>query len=199
MADRAVGCARGCSATAAAALDLFGLPLNKGAILTGRAFLLSPASLDVKLPPPNRPLCRRGMLQQFAEQWINRPGFKAVYDNVSNADFVNALYTNADLLPSQSKFASLVAGLDSSGQSRSAVLLEVAADATFRQKKRSAAVVMMQYFGYLRRNPNAAPEIDLSGYLFWLNKLNTFNGDFQQAEMVRAFITSPEYRGRFGQ
>ena len=56
----------------------------------------------------------------------------------------------------------------------------------------------MQYFGYLRRNPTDAPNSDDSGYQFWLAKLNQFNGDFQQAEMVKAFISSAEYRQRFG-
>jgi len=50
----------------------------------------------------------------------------------------------------------------------------------------------MQYFGYLRRDPQAKPDSDLSGYNFWLLKLNSFGGDFQQAEMVKAFITSLE-------
>jgi len=50
----------------------------------------------------------------------------------------------------------------------------------------------MQYYGYLRRDP------DDDGYSFWLKKLNAFNGDYQTAEMVKAFITSPEYRERFG-
>jgi hypothetical protein len=59
----------------------------------------------------------------------------------------------------------------------------------------------MQYFGYLRRNPNDAPELslDFGGYNFWLGKLNQFGGDFRAAEMVKAFITSTEYRARFGQ
>ena len=61
-----------------------------------------------------------------------------------------------------------------------------------------AAFVQMQYFGYLRRNPNDAPAVDFSGYNFWLNKLNQFNGNFVAAEMVKAFITSAEYRHRFG-
>jgi hypothetical protein len=52
----------------------------------------------------------------------------------------------------------------------------------------------MQYFGYLRRNPNDAPDVDFSGYNFWLNKLNQFNGNFVDADMVKAFITSAEYR-----
>jgi hypothetical protein len=51
---------------------------------------------------------------------------------------------------------------------------------------------MMEYFGYLRRDPDEA------GYQFWLKKLNQFSGNFEQAEMVKAFITSGEYRDRFG-
>ena len=50
----------------------------------------------------------------------------------------------------------------------------------------------MEYFGYLRRDP------DEPGYQFWLAKLNAAGGDFIQAEMVKAFITSTEYRQRFG-
>jgi hypothetical protein len=51
----------------------------------------------------------------------------------------------------------------------------------------------MQYFGYLRRDPDDA------GYQFWLGKLNQFGGDYIRAEMVKAFITSSEYRDRFAQ
>ena len=59
----------------------------------------------------------------------------------------------------------------------------------------------MQYFGYLRRNPYDAPEptLDYQGYNFWLGKLNQYNGNYVQAEMVKAFLVSTEYRQRFGQ
>ena len=50
----------------------------------------------------------------------------------------------------------------------------------------------------LRRNPNDVPDNNFAGHDFWLNKLIQFNGDFLQAEMVRAFLRSPEYRSRFG-
>ena len=60
------------------------------------------------------------------------------------------------------------------------------------------AFVLMEYFGYLRRNPDDAPDNNFNGYDFWLNKLNSF-ADFRQAEMVEAFISSSEYRSRFGQ
>jgi hypothetical protein len=56
----------------------------------------------------------------------------------------------------------------------------------------------MEYFGYLRRNPDAAPDSDFTGFNFWLNKLNQANGDFVKAEMVKGFLTSNEYRQRFG-
>jgi len=49
----------------------------------------------------------------------------------------------------------------------------------------------MQYLGYLQRDPDAP------GYAFWLEKLNTF-GNYLDAQMVLAFIASPEYRARFG-
>ena len=55
----------------------------------------------------------------------------------------------------------------------------------------------MQYFGYLGRDPNIAPDTDFSGYSFWLHKLDSFNGDFRNAEMVKAFLVAGEYRGRF--
>ena len=66
-------------------------------------------------------------------------------------------------------------------------------NADFSRLERNRAFVLMQYFGYLRRDP------DQAGYDFWLSKLEQFDGDFQRAEMVKAFINSDEYRNRFRQ
>ncbi len=74
----------------------------------------------------------------------------------------------------------------------------MAENATLQQQEFNRAFVLMQYFGYLRRNPNDNPDSDYSGYDFWLSKLNQFNGNYITAEMVKAFITSTEFRGRFG-
>ena len=60
------------------------------------------------------------------------------------------------------------------------------------------AFVLMQYFGYLRRNPSDPPDTNFDGFNFWLAKLDQFNGNSIEAEMVKAFITSTEYRQRFG-
>jgi hypothetical protein len=77
----------------------------------------------------------------------------------------------------------------------------VAENADLARNEFNKAFVLMQYFGYLRRNPNDPPEptLDFQGYNFWLNKLNQFNGNFVNAEMVKAFLVSTEYRQRFGQ
>jgi hypothetical protein len=73
----------------------------------------------------------------------------------------------------------------------------VAEDADLYNAEFNRAFVLMQFFGYLRRNPNDAPDADYSGFDFWLTKLNQFNGDYINAEMVKAFINSNEYRQRF--
>ena len=79
------------------------------------------------------------------------------------------------------------------------MLRRVIEDADFRQAEFGRAFVLMQYFGYLRRNPHNQPDTDFAGYDFWLGKLNQFGGNFVEAELVKAFITSTEYRHRFAQ
>ena len=81
---------------------------------------------------------------------------------------------------------------------RGRALRRVAENATLANLESNRAFVLMQFYGYLRRNPNDLPDSDYTGYDFWLTKLNQFNGNFNAAEMVKAFITSLEYRQRFG-
>jgi hypothetical protein len=78
-------------------------------------------------------------------------------------------------------------------------LRAVADNPEFVRRQSSKAFVLMQYFGYLRRAPDSLPDADFTGYNFWLSKLNEHNGNYVEAEMVKAFITSIEYRQRFGQ
>jgi len=121
------------------------------------------------------------------------------------AEFVDTLFTNAGVTPSEgdrtaaiNEFAFAPATADVSARARA--LRRVAENSTLAQQEFNRAFVLMQYFGYLRRNPSDPPEptLDFQGYNFWLNKLDSFHGDFNQAEMVKAFIGSSEYRHRFG-
>jgi hypothetical protein len=92
----------------------------------------------------------------------------------------------------------LIAALDDGTITRAQALRLITEDPDFRQNESNRAFVLMEYFGYLRRNPDDPPDNNLAGFNFWLAKLNQFNGNFVQAEMVKAFIKSTEYRGRFG-
>ncbi|HEX8501989.1 MAG TPA: hypothetical protein VF659_15505 [Pyrinomonadaceae bacterium] len=91
----------------------------------------------------------------------------------------------------------LADGLRTGAETRATVLRKIAAHPQFVNQEFRKAFVLMQYFGYLRRNPFDPPDSDFSGYSFWLGKLNQFGGDYVAAEMVRAFVSSDEYRRRF--
>ncbi|HEX3560581.1 MAG TPA: PQQ-dependent sugar dehydrogenase [Pyrinomonadaceae bacterium] len=137
--------------------------------------------------------------QVLADEWVARPSFKSAFDALSNLDYVNKLYSNAGVTPATSERDALVAALDTNAKTRSRVLLDMADNASFKQQEFDRAFVLMEYFGYLRRNPDDSPDHDRAGYDFWLSKLDQFGGNYVSAEMVRAFISSTEYRQRFGQ
>jgi hypothetical protein len=134
----------------------------------------------------------------FVEEWINRVAFKSIYDGKSDAEFVDTLFRNAGIVDKATR-NSMVAGLHNQKETRSSVLRKITELQSFSQKEFNPAFVLMQYFGYLRRDPDAAPDNNFDGFNFWLTKLNQFNGDFVNADMVKGFITSQEYRQRFGQ
>ena len=74
----------------------------------------------------------------------------------------------------------------------------VVEDTDFRAAEFNHAFVLMEYFGYLRRNPFDTPDTDFAGFDFWLGKLNKFGGNYVEAEMVKAFISPAVYGKRFG-
>jgi hypothetical protein len=139
--------------------------------------------------------------QAFALEFVGRPQFTAAYPSaLTPAQFVDALNANTGGSLSQAERDARVAELtaDNTQAGRAAVLRKVVDDSDFRARESNRAFVLMQYFGYLRRAPDEAPDGNFDGYNFWLGKLNQFNGNFIEAEMVKAFITSIEYRQRFG-
>ena len=129
--------------------------------------------------------------QAYLDAFVQRPAFQSAYGNLSNTEFVDALVGHTRISYTQSERDALVNGLTNGSLSRAAVLGQIAGDQRFVDAKFNQAFVMMEYFGYLRR------DADADGYQFWLTKLNQFNGNYEQADMVKAFIVSGEYRDRF--
>lgn len=142
--------------------------------------------------------------QNFASQFVQRSRFTDAFPTaLTPAQFVDRLFVNAGVAPTSAErdaaiteFGSATNTMDVAARGRA--LRDVPENATLNSQEFNRAFVLMQYFGYLRRNPNDAPDSDYSGYDFWLSKLNQFNGNYVSAEMVKAFIASDEYRRRFG-
>jgi hypothetical protein len=127
----------------------------------------------------------------FIDAFVQRAAFRSVYGNLTDDSYINTLIVNTGVTYSQSERDALVNGLTGGTLTRAAALRQVVENQRFISAKFNQAFVLMQYFGYLRRDP------DESGYQFWLAKLNQFEGNFERAEMVKAFIDSGEYRARF--
>jgi hypothetical protein len=141
--------------------------------------------------------------QNFALTFVQRSRFTSAFQtSMTPSQFVDALFQNAGVTPGANERQTAInrfagAGDTSNVNARAQALRDVAENPTLSSQEFSRAFVLMQYFGYLRRDPNSGPDSDYTGYDFWLSKMNQFNGSYQNAEMVKAFISSIEYRGRF--
>jgi len=129
----------------------------------------------------------------YYNDYVTRTEFVNTYGGVSNQQYVDTLISNTGVTFTTGERNQLVNGLNNATETRATVLRKISEKPEFRTAEFNRMFVLMEYFGFLRRNP------DQAGFNFWLNKLNSFNGDYFAAEMVKAFIESSEYRQRFGQ
>ena len=120
---------------------------------------------------------------------------------------MDKLFQTTGISPSSGERQALIDGLNSGAETRASVVFKIVDGTTtttgsllvfntsygqaFYNQEFDTAFVMMEYLGYLRRNP------DQAGYDFWLAKLGQY-GNWVDAQMVLAFIISPEYKSRFG-
>ncbi|HEX5602694.1 MAG TPA: S8 family serine peptidase [Pyrinomonadaceae bacterium] len=124
----------------------------------------------------------------YTEAWTQRPEFKTRYDALSNSAYVNALEANAEVTVANK--AALVTALDTGQMSRGEVLRNIVESQVVGDKFFNRALVTMQYFGYLRRDP------DTVGFQNWLDTINADPSNTRH--MIFGFLFSTEYRQRFG-
>ena len=136
--------------------------------------------------------------QAFALAFVQRTEFVSRYNAATTAPaFVDALIatiqqnSGVDLSGQrQALIDKYNTGADMN-QSRAFALRDAIDSTAFSNAEYNPSFVLMQYYGYLRRDP------DSGGYTFWLDILNNrVPGNFRS--MVCAFITSDEYQKRFG-
>ena len=137
-----------------------------------------------------------GNKNAYASQVAGSAAFNARFPQTDATSYVGALYASAGFPPTLAERQAAVNAYNSASSveaGRAAALRVVADSNSVWAAELNSGFVLMEYVGYLRRNP------DEVGYNFWLQKLNDHNGNYVEAEMVKAFITAIEYRQRFGQ
>jgi VCBS repeat protein/Calx-beta domain-containing protein len=130
----------------------------------------------------------------FIANFMARPAFVSAYSfpntPTGNQQYVDALLNTAGvtLLPSPATRQALINGLNNATLTRAQVLRQIVESAEVSTKYNHQAYAVMEYFGYLRRQPDG-------GYLAWIAVLD---GSNDPRGMVTGFVNSIEYRNRFG-
>jgi subtilisin family serine protease len=143
----------------------------------------------------------------FTNAFVQKTEFKNLYDALTNTQFVNTIMDRYAPLPSittpdpltpdsSTKItltrADLINHLNGSGvtYTRAQVVRAIADSNEVGAAEFNSGFVAMQYYGYLRRDPEPG------GYADWLRTINANPADVRS--MINGFMNSPEYRLRFG-
>ena len=130
---------------------------------------------------PKSPAQEEASKVAFADAFVQRPEFTSRYPGLSGQPLADALWQTAGLPNSP-----ITAGGMTNGQ----ILRTVVETSAALNKFLTDGTVAIQYFGFLRRDP------DTIGYQ---NNLATLRSDPNNLRhMIFIFIYSTEYRGRFG-
>ena len=122
----------------------------------------------------------------FVNGFMSRPGFAGTFNPLTNTQYVDTLLSRAGVTSGNRDF--WIAALGNGTRTRAQVLREIAESTEVFNKYFNQAFVVMQYFGYLRRDPDAS-------YLNWIQELDTTGNS---RNMINGFVNSLEYRSRFG-
>jgi Domain of unknown function (DUF4214) len=129
----------------------------------------------------------------FVEAWVKRPQFTRLYPTkLTTEQLVDALLKSISVSSGVTLGylkPKLVAEADNDA-GRASIVQTLAEDDSFSRSERDRAIVVLQYFCYLKRDP------DPRGLAFWTDVLSKQHADDYQ-QIVKTFIESKEYRARF--
>lgn len=128
-------------------------------------------------------------LREFARSWVERPKFAAQYKQLTNEKFIDELTARAGIVPGAEERAALIDKLNKGEMTRVEVLLAMVNKREFVEKEETRSLVLLHYFGYLHRNPDDAPDKDLTGFNFWVREVEV-SGD--PGRLARGFMASGE-------
>ncbi|HVF27256.1 MAG TPA: NF038122 family metalloprotease [Pyrinomonadaceae bacterium] len=140
-------------------------------------------------------------IAEFVAKFMGSPGFVQRYGTPTSANaaaFIAQLETAAQVQIAEPRRTQLISEMGSGQKTAAQTLRAFVESQQVYDKFFFRGFVAMQYFGYLRRDP------DTAGYNDWVDVLTNGRasarigpGDYRH--MIRGFVYSVEYRERFGQ
>ncbi len=130
-------------------------------------------------------------LRRLARATLEGAEGRALYGGLDETRFVERLYENAGVGASTEERAALAAALADRTETRAGALVRVAQDPRLVERERHRSLLLLHYFGFLRRDPDDPPDNNLEGFNFWLGELER-SGD--PSKIALAFRESFEYK-----
>jgi hypothetical protein len=130
-------------------------------------------------------------MRALAEELTRRADARVLYEGLDERQYVERVYENAGLAPDPAMRDSLAAALSSGAETRAGVLLKVAEDPRLVEREQNRSLLLLHYFGFLRRNPDDAPDHGLEGFNYWLAQLERSH---DPNKIALAFKDSIEYK-----
>lgn len=125
----------------------------------------------------------------FVNDFVSRGDFATKYGTLTDPTaYVDALLQTVGLQNHPTR-QTWINSLTNGSMTRAQVLRALVESAEMYQKYYNEGFVIMEYFGYLRRDADGS-------YVNWISTMNQTNGDYRA--MVNGFMNSAEYRQRFG-
>jgi hypothetical protein len=128
--------------------------------------------------------------REFVAGWVKRERFIKSLGQLDDTQYVNRLMENSGINVDAASREALVSGLSSGRDTRGSVLLKIVDDPRLIEKEKYRSLLLLHYFGYLRRNPDDPPDGDLRGFNFWLQDLERHH---DARDLSNAFRVTGEY------
>jgi hypothetical protein len=128
--------------------------------------------------------------REFLEEWTKRESIARSFGHLDNAQYLNHLVENAGISLDPAGREALISELSAGRETRATILMKIVDDPRLVEKEKYRSLVLMHYFGYLRRNPDDPPDGDLRGFNFWLQDLERHH---DVSRLSPAFKVTGEY------
>jgi hypothetical protein len=155
-------------------------------------FLLDIQALShgIKTALPEQEAKLKDRIGQFAESWIQRARFQALYRDTSDEAYIDRLTKNAGITLDTSERRAMLDKLKSGAMTRAQALVDIVNSKAFEEQENTRSLVLLHYFGYLRRNPDDPPDNNLKGFNFWVGVVEKTG---EVGSLPRGFRASREY------